>query len=230
MATVREPRDLPRTTPRILVQAAFSGAPLPMDIVAQALRRNAAERKVTRPRAALIRLALLSQNSRQEENYMVQLDPNNVEPAYLCGRLLAVFEEAQREAIRGINATVVDRFYGTASSSPLSVFPTMLRGTLSHLAKLKRDKPGAHFAIEARVQDILSNLKARDGFPKSLNLHQQGIFALGYYHQRGPRPRADAGGDETQTISPRQRNRHLITSAILKRRLYGKSTETGDMP
>ena len=183
-ATVREPRDLPRTTTRTLVHAAFTGTPVPMDIMAQAVRRNRAEQRITRPRAALIKLALASQTGDQEEDFMVELDPNNAEPAYLCGRLMAVFEEAQREAIRGINATVVDRFYGTASSAPLSVFPTLLKGTRSHLSKLKRDKPGAHFAIEERMEDILSKLDARNGFPKSLNLQQQGIFALGYYHQR----------------------------------------------
>jgi len=183
-ATVREPRDLPRTTTRSLVRAAFTGTPLPMEVMAQAVRRNRAEQRVTRPRAALIKLALVSQTGEHEEDHMVELDPNNAEPAYLCGRLMAVFEEAQREAIRGINATVTDRFYGTASSAPLSVFPTLLKGTRSHLSKLKRDKPGAHFAIEERMEDILSRLDARNGFPKSLNLQQQGIFALGYYHQR----------------------------------------------
>lgn len=183
-ATVREPRDLPRTTPRTLVHAAFTGTPLPMDIMAQAVRRNRAEQRITRPRAALIKLALLSYGGGQEEDHMVELDPQNADPAYLCGRLMAVFEEAQREAIRGINATVADRFYGTASSAPLAVFPTLLKGARSHLAKLRRDKPGAHFAIESRVEDILSKLDARSGFPKSLNLQQQGTFALGYYHQR----------------------------------------------
>ena len=183
-ATVREPRDLPRTTLRTLVHSAFTGTPVPMDLMAQAVRRNRAEQRITRPRAALIKLVLLSHDSDREENHMVELDPNNAEPAYLCGRLMAVFEEAQRAAIRGINATVVDRFYGTASSAPLSVFPTLLRGTRSHLSKLKRDNPGAHFAIEGRMESILSKLDSKSGFPKSLNLQQQGIFALGYYHQR----------------------------------------------
>lgn len=183
-ATVREPRDLPPATPRSLVRAAFTGTPVPMDILAQAVRRNRAERGITRPRAALIKLALLSQTSGLEEDHMVQLDSENVEPAYLCGRLLAVLEEAQRAAIRGINTTVVDRFYGTASSAPLSVFPTLVKGARPHLSKLKRDNPGAHFAIEGRMEEILTKVDATRGFPKGLNLREQGIFALGYYHQR----------------------------------------------
>ena len=184
LATAREPRDLPWTTHSILVRAAFTGTPLPMDILAQAVRRNRTEQRVTRPRAALIKLALLGQDGRQEEGYMVNLDTENVEPGYLCGRLMSLFEEAQRMALWGINATVAGRFYGTASAAPLPVFPTLLRGAHSHLSKLKRDRPGARFDIEARVEDILSKLEAGNGFPKSLNLRQQGMFALGYYHQR----------------------------------------------
>ena len=184
LATVREPRDLPQTTHSILVRAAFTGTPLPMDIMAQAVRRNRTEQRVTRPRAALIKLALLGRDGRREGEYMVNLDTQNVEPAYLCGRLMSLFEEAQRMAMWGINATVAGRFYGTASAAPLSVFPTLLRGARSHLSKLKWDRPGANFTIEARVEGILSKLDARNGFPKSLNLQQQGMFALGYYHQR----------------------------------------------
>ena len=183
-ATVREPRDLPVTTPRSLVHAAFTGAPVPMDILAQAVRRNRAERGITRPRAALIKLTLLRHASGLEEDYMVQLDSENAEPAYLCGRLLAVLEEAQRAAIRGINTTVVDRFYGTASSAPLSVFPILVKGARPHLTKLKRDNPGAHFAIDGRMEEILTKMNPTHGFPKVLNLHEQGVFALGYYHQR----------------------------------------------
>ena len=183
-ATVREPRDLPATTTRSLTHAVFTGNPLPMDIIARAIRRNRAEQGVTRPRAALIKLVLLGETGDREEDYMVQLDSTNTDPAYLCGRLLAVLEEAQREAIRGINTSLVDRFYGTASAAPLSLFPTLVRGSRAHLSKLRRDNPGAHFAIDSRMEDILTKVTAERGFPKSLSLKEQGVFALGYYHQR----------------------------------------------
>ena len=115
---------------------------------------------------------------------MVQLDSTNTAPAYPCGRLLAVLEEAQWGAVRGLNTSLADRFYGTASAAPLSVFPTLVRGSRSHLSKLRRDNPGAYFAIDSRLEDILTKVTAEQGFPKSLNLKGQGIFALGYYHQR----------------------------------------------
>jgi CRISPR-associated protein Csd1 len=183
-ATVREPRDLPVTTLRSLFHAAFTGNPVPWDILYQAVRRNRAEQTVTRPRAALIKLVLLSHQADCEEDYMVQVDTENAEPAYVCGRLLAVLEEIQRAAMPGVNATIVDRFYGTASTAPQTVFSRLLKGAQAHLSKLERDNRGAQRALQARLEDILSHLDARTNFPKTMNLEQQGLFSLGYYHQR----------------------------------------------
>ena len=183
-ATVREPRDLPVTTLRSLFHAAFTGNPVPWEILYQAVRRNRAEQTVTRPRAALIKLVLLSHQADCEEDYMVQVDTENAEPAYVCGRLLAVLEEIQRAAMPGVNATIVDRFYGTASTAPQTVFSRLLKGAQAHLSKLERDNRGAQRALQARLEDILSHLDARTNFPKTMNLEQQGLFSLGYYHQR----------------------------------------------
>lgn len=114
---------------------------------------------------------------------MVKLDPDNRHPAYLCGKLLAVLESVQEEAAkpRQLNSTIVDRFYGTASSAPASVFGHLLRGAQAHLGKLRREKPGTYTALEKRLEEIQSGLST---FPKTLTLEQQGLFALGYYHQR----------------------------------------------
>lgn len=112
---------------------------------------------------------------------MVRLDPAHPEPAYHCGRLLAVLEQAQRLAVPGVKATIVDRFYGTASAAPASVFSRLLRGAQPHLAKLERDRPNAYQALQRRLEAIMAVLT---GFPSTLTLEQQGLFALGYYHQR----------------------------------------------
>ena len=182
--TVRKPRDLAPSVSLALAHAALTGAPLQWDLLYQAVRRNRAEQTVTHPRAALIKLVLLShQQDSQKEDHMVQIDPNHPSAAYHCGRLLAVLEQAQRAAIPGINATIVDRFYGTASSAPASVFSRLVRGAQPHLSKLKRDRRGAYIALERRLEEILGNIPG-SGFPRTLNLEEQGIFSLGYYHQR----------------------------------------------
>lgn len=76
------------------------------------------------------------------EGELVRLDPANRDQAYLCGRLLAVLEATQRAALGDVNATIVDRYFGTASSAPASVFGRLLRGAQPHLGKLRRDRPG----------------------------------------------------------------------------------------
>ena len=178
---MRDLQDLPVPTARVLLRAALTDTPLPWNLLGLAVRRNHAERDVTRNRAALIKLVLTSQPNGEEYD-MVQLQPDHPEPAYHCGRLLAVLEQIQRAAIgRNISATIVDRFYGTASTAPASVFGRLVGGAQPHLSKLRRDRPRAGYALQKRVEEIMAALPA---FPHTLDLKQQGLFALGYYHQR----------------------------------------------
>jgi len=180
--TVRDPRkELAPPTPRMLLRAALTGTPLPADLLYRAVRRNKAEQAITRQRAALIKMVILSQREQQKENEMVQLEQDNMDPAYRCGRLLAVLESVQKLALGNPSARIVDRFFGTASSAPASVFGRLLRGAQAHLGKLERDRPGAHAALQRRLEEILAGLQ---GFPRTLTLEQQGLFSLGYYHQR----------------------------------------------
>lgn len=201
-ATVRDAKkDLAPPTARALLRAALTGTPLPLTLLAQALRRNQAEQSVTRPRAALIKLVLLSQQTDAREDEMVRLDLDRPDPAYRCGRLLAILEEAQRAAIPGLNATIVDRFYGAASTTPLAVFSRLIRGAQPHLSKLERDRPGTYHALQRRLEDVLRGIPT---FPRILTLEDHGLFALGYYHQRA-HDRAEAhAAAERRRSSPSQ--------------------------
>jgi len=179
-------RDPGRASPSIapaLLRSALTGAPLPPGLLYEAVRRNRAEQGVTRPRAALIKLVLLSNETTDKEDSMVQLDPDNPSAAYRCGRLFAELEQAQKKAIRGINQTIADRFFGSASSAPASVFGRLLAGSKPHLSKLTRDQPSVAAAMQRRIEDILAGIPS-SGFPRTLTLVDQGVFALGYYHQR----------------------------------------------
>ena len=182
-STVRDVgRDLPVTTPRTLFRSALAGTPLPLEIAFQAVRRCRAEQAVTRPRAALIKLVLLSQESAPpKENYMVALEPEHPSPAYHCGRLLAVIENVQRAALPNVNATIVDRYYGAASSTPAVVFGALLRGAQPHLAKLERDRRGAYVNLQRRLEEVVGQIS---DWPTTLGLKDQALFSLGYYHQR----------------------------------------------
>ena len=106
------------------------------------------------------------------------LDLKNTHTAYRLGRLFAVLERAQEIANPGINATIRDRFYGAASSTPVAVFTTLLRLEKAHLKKM----PPAQAAwFESLIGEVLNPVP---DFPAHLTLQDQGRFALGYYHQR----------------------------------------------
>lgn len=181
---VRESKDVDPRATSALVRLALAGEPLPPWILAQAVRRCCSEQGVIRSRAAIIKMVLCSRCQWEEVKKMERLNPNSSDnPAYTCGRLLAVLEHVQREALgRNVKSTIVDRYYGMASSAPATVFGRLLRGAQSHLAKMRKDKRSSYEFYQRQIEQVLECLG--DRFPAVLNLEQQGYFALGYYHQR----------------------------------------------
>jgi CRISPR-associated protein Csd1 len=182
--TVRDPKkELTPHVVRSLFGAAVAGRPFPVDLLGKAIRRLHAKHDFSASRSALIALCLRRHPSgayrRDLEGPM--LNENHPNGAYQCGRLLYVLEHAQRQALPGIKATIVDRFYGAASTAPRLVFGRLLKGAQAHLAKLERDRPGAHRGVQGRIEQISARI---DDFPAVLSLADQGLFALGYYHQR----------------------------------------------
>lgn len=108
----------------------------------------------------------------------MSLDPERTEPGYLIGRLFAVLEKAQNDAHGGkLNKTIRDNFYSSASATPRSVFPRLLRTYQHHLAKLGI---GHKIFFEKKVQTIVAPLA---DWPAHLDMTGQGLFAIGYYHQ-----------------------------------------------
>lgn len=183
-----------------LMRVALQGGVAPEWLLYQAVRRTHAEQGVSSAHAALIKLALLTQHAESggEEDVnetraghdLAALDADHPAPAYHCGRLLAELEAIQRAALGyDLSATVVDRYFGTASSAPASVFGRLLRGAQPHLSKLHRDKRGLWSIFNERLQDITSHIET---FPRTLTLREQGLFALGFYHQRAADVREQA--------------------------------------
>lgn len=182
-----------------LVRCALTGAPLPEHLLFLAVKRNCAEQKVPYERAKLIKAVLASRtvSSASEGRTGIETEPKEVltmlnrnlnDPAYKCGRLLAVIEAIQSRAIGNPSQTVTDRYYGSASSTPASIFGTLLRLAQVHLNKLRKENQAAF--LERELHDAMP-----DQFPATLTLRQQGLFALGYFHQRAemykPRQRTE---------------------------------------
>lgn len=163
-----------------VMRAILEGMPYPAPLLNLAVQRCRAEQKPTYARAAVIKASLnrLIRRTHNEKEFMVMLDPTNTHPAYLLGRLFATLEKIQEEASPGLNATIRDRYYGAASSTPVAVFTTLLRLHNHHLGKLTK---GRAVQMERLVGEIMGEL---DDFPRILPLPDQGRFALGYYHQR----------------------------------------------
>ena len=109
----------------------------------------------------------------------MSLDTNNTNAGYRIGRLFAVLEKVQEEANPGINATIRDRFYGSASSTPSTVFPHLMKLKNHHIAKL--ENRGRAVNLEKIIGEIVDDIQ---DFPNHLSLDDQGRFAVGYYHQR----------------------------------------------
>ncbi len=163
----------------------LSGAPYPSTLLHATLRRihSDTDYRVKPVRAALLK-AYLNRYYRfyPDQNYKevdTELDANQTSVGYQLGRLFAVLEKIQEEANRGINATIRERFYGAACATPVTVFANLLRLKNHHLAKI--ENKGRVVNFERLLGEIMSHLS---DFPAHLNLHQQGLFSIGYYHQR----------------------------------------------
>ena len=165
------------------LRAILEGRPYPHTLLAAAVQRSRAERDIGYPRAAIIKGCLNRasriSNPEQKEELTVSLDHDNTNPGYRLGRLFAVLEKIQEEASPGINATIRDRYYGSASSTPVAVFPTLIKLSKHHLSKL--GNKGREINFERLLGQIIDGI---GDFPPHLSLEDQGRFAIGYYHQR----------------------------------------------
>jgi CRISPR-associated protein Csd1 len=167
-----------------MMRAILEGSAYPATLLQAAIRRNRAEQDVLYPRAAIIKAclnrALRFSNPKNEKEITMCLDPENTNIGYRLGRLFATLEKVQQEANPGINATIRDRFYGAASSTPVTVFGNLMRLSNHHLSKLEKEKHGLFVVRKQLIGEIMSPIS---DFPAHLGLADQGRFAIGYYHQ-----------------------------------------------
>lgn len=175
--------NIPPNLGGAVVDAILAGpnAPYPALWLHTAVGRCRAEQRVNYLRAAAIKACLnrhIRSRHSTEKEFLPMLDLSNTHPAYRLGRLFAVLEKIQEEASPGLNATIRDRYYGAASSTPVAVFTTLLRLKNAHLKKLPA---GRTTWFEKLLGEILGEVS---DFPAHLPLPDQGRFALGYYHQR----------------------------------------------
>ena len=178
-----------------LWRSAVTGRELPREVLAQAVHR--ARNEVVAGQAPYpVRMGLIKACLRRREQGGMKVSPNlypeHPEPAYHCGRLLAVLSRLQNAALKNVKAGVVQRYYGAASTTPARVLGRLIGLSNHHLAKMAGEgSPGLARWFEKQIAEIMGRLK--DTIPRTLTLEEQGLFALGYYQQL-----AHKSNDETQ--------------------------------
>lgn len=164
-----------------LLRAILDDTPYPVSLLTQTELRIHAEHSVSRGKAAILKAWLLKNgsNPQYKEVIDVQLNEQTNYAPYVLGRLFAVLESLQQKANPGINATIMDRYFNAACATPSIVFPTLLKLAQSHLKKLDT---GYFIYYDKQMTELCGRLT--DSYPVRLNLQDQGIFQLGYYHQK----------------------------------------------
>ncbi len=205
----REYKNIPPLLAGEVMRAVLSGTRYPQSLLsATIIRLRARDSAALGWHAAVIRAVLARQNRKhplipEQGEVPMSLQRDHANPGYQLGRLFAVYEQAQRAALGKVNATIRDRFYGAASATPARIFPLIVRGGQSHLAKVRRDKPGLATLIEQELEEITGHFEPASGgiWPSSLRLQDQGEFAIGYYHQRAVNL-SNITGDEVRVDDP----------------------------
>ncbi|MCE5228989.1 type I-C CRISPR-associated protein Cas8c/Csd1 [bacterium] len=200
IAPLGDSSQIPANLTAALARSALEGLPLPETVLARAVERHRAEmgqddwpalqRKDAR--AALLK-AVFRRNSQHIHLKEIKPEMNPMDnqmqdrPGYLLGKLMAVLERLQQEALGDVNASVVDRYFSGASACPKSVFSRLLKNARHHASKAKDEtgKGGIAFLLERLIDTLADPFDPKNnGFPSSLSLENQGLFILGYHHMR----------------------------------------------
>lgn len=170
-----------------MLRAVLTGSRYPSALYTQTEIRLRAEKNINRGKAAMIKAYLLRNVVEQKKDQMhiykevldVELNEQSTYLPYRLGRLFAVLEAVQQKANPNINTTIKDRYFNSGCATPALVFPTLLRLAQSHLSKIGG---GAAVYYDKMITELLGDVT--QSYPPRLSLQDQGIFQIGYYHQK----------------------------------------------
>ena len=186
-AVQRKAENIPPTLCGALMRSIFTGSRYPQTLLTSVIARIRADGDVNGHRAAICK-ACLARNKRlglSEEEVPVSIVTDSDNVAYNLGRLFAIYVYAEK-SLDHRNATIRDKYVGSVSARPRTVFPILMRGyahNLSGLAKGDSMKQGAGVRADKAVGEVMERLPGPEGFPAVLSLPDQGRFFVGYYHQ-----------------------------------------------
>ncbi len=161
-----------------MARVLLSGSRLPENAYAAVLQRIHADKEVNYFRACFIK-AYLRRNVNEEKD-MSTLNKDEDNRGYRLGRLFALLEKAQKDALGNVGAPLRERYIGAASATPRLVFPMLLRLAQHHVTKAGKSFNGYETMFNKQMGELLEGV---EDFPSVLPLADQGRFMLGYYHQ-----------------------------------------------
>ncbi len=171
-----------------VMRAILTGSPYPESLASAIHLRIRAEHEVSYYKAAILKACLLRKRLKPSDREVltVSLNEQSTNKAYVLGRLFSVLEKLQQEAHSDpkgkveLNSSIRDRYFTSACASPSSVFSILLCLSNTHISKSKYGK-----IRSIQIENLLGKLNVNDDpFPAQLSLDDQGIFILGYYHQK----------------------------------------------
>jgi CRISPR-associated protein Csd1 len=177
-AVLRKTENISPVLSGSIIRSIMTGAAYPQSLMTAIVGRIRADQEINYLRAAMIKACLVRKYSIKQisKEVTMALDKESTNVAYRLGRLFAVLEKAQKDAVPGANTTIKDRFYGSASATPRTVFPQLLRLTQHHIQKAEYGRN-----TDKMIEEIIQGIQE---FPAHLRLDDQGLFAIGYYHQK----------------------------------------------
>lgn len=192
----RAPEPHPRLAGDLLL-AVLNDTLYPATLLNGVELRIHAERNVSRGQAAILKayytkyLEQFQPDSPMKEALTVELNEQTNYLPYLLGRLFAVLEGLQQSANPGINTTIKDRYFNSASATPAIVFPQLINLAQKHLNKLDG---GLAVYYDKQITELSSRITQT--LPTRMSLAEQSAFQLGYYHETQRRYTAKAKKEE----------------------------------
>lgn len=166
-----------------VLRSILTGSPYPTALFNSVMIRIRAERDINYYKASIIKayLTRCANSKKYEEVLTVALNETSDNKAYVLGRLFAALEKAQQDASTSkLNTTIKDKYFTSACGTPANVFPVLLKLSSHHISKAEYG-----YASDKRISEIMDILNVDNSpFPKNLSLEEQGVFILGYYHQK----------------------------------------------
>ena len=192
----RAPEPHPRLAGDLLL-AVLNDTLYPATLLNGVELRIRAERSVSRGQAAILKayytkyLEQFQPDSPMKEALTVELNEQTNYLPYLLGRLFAVLEGLQQSANPGINTSIKDRYFNSASATPAIVFPQLINLAQKHLNKLDG---GLAVYYDKQITELSSRITQT--LPTRMSLAEQSAFQLGYYHETQRRYTAKAKKEE----------------------------------